>query len=110
MQFLKTLLWVMLAVVIVLFAANNWTPVSIDLGPQLRLDTTLAAIVVAALLIGFVPLYFFHRAHVWRLRRRIASLESRLAPPPPPAPAPVAPASDPLAPSPVPPAAPARDG
>lgn len=80
MQFLKTLLWVLLAVVIVIFAMGNWTDVSVAIGSQLMVDSKLGPLIVAAFLVGFLPLYLVHRAQVWRLRRRIASLEVRTAP------------------------------
>lgn len=79
MQFLKTLFWVVVAVVIALFAFNNWTPVSVDLGTGLRLDTKLPVLVVGAFVIGFLPLYLWHRTVIWRQRRRILTLEAQTA-------------------------------
>jgi putative membrane protein len=76
MQFLKTLFWVALAVVLVVFAANNWEPVSVGLWGGLRMDTKLPVLVISAFLIGFLPLYLVYRTMLWRLRRRVASLES----------------------------------
>jgi lipopolysaccharide assembly protein A len=88
MQFLKTLLWVTLIVSLTVFAINNWVPVSVSLWGGLRLDTKLPALVIAAFIAGFVPLYIFHRTLVWRMRRRILSLEGSqrptASPPPPP--------------------------
>ena len=75
MQFLKTLLWVTLIVGLTVFAMNNWVPVSVSLWGGLRLDTKLPALVIAAFVIGFFPLYLFHRTTAWRMRRRIMSLE-----------------------------------
>ena len=74
MQFLKTLFWVALAVVLVVFAANNWEPVSVGLWGGLRMDTKLPVLVISAFLIGFLPLYLVYRTMLWRLRRRVASL------------------------------------
>jgi len=90
MQFLKTLLWVTLIVGLTVFAINNWVPVSVSLWGGLRLDTKLPALVIAAFVIGFFPLYIFHRTIAWRMRRRITSLEGnqRAANIPPPQPAP----------------------
>lgn len=75
MQFLKTLLWVTLIVGLTVFAINNWVPVSVSLWGGLRLDTKLPALVIAAFVIGFIPLYIFHRTIAWRMKRRIMSLE-----------------------------------
>ena len=90
MRFLKTLIWVTVIVGLIVFAINNWVPISVSLWGGLRLDTKLPALVIAAFLVGFFPLYFVHRAHVWRMKRRIMSLEgsqrSYTAPPASPAP------------------------
>jgi lipopolysaccharide assembly protein A len=88
MRFLKTLIWVTVFVGLIVFAINNWVPVSVSLWGGLRLDTKLPALVIAAFLIGFFPLFFLHRAQMWRMKRRISSLEGNQRnvafPPPPP--------------------------
>ena len=93
MRFLKTLIWVTMIVGLVVFATNNWTPVSVSLWGGLRLDTKLPALVLVAFLLGFVPLYILHRMQIWRMKRRIITLEgnqqgvsSPLPPPVPPHP------------------------
>ena len=75
MRFLKTLIWVTAIVGLIVFAINNWVPVSVSLWGGLRLDSKLPALVIAAFLLGFFPLYFVHRTMLWRMRRRIMSLE-----------------------------------
>ncbi|HUQ12777.1 MAG TPA: lipopolysaccharide assembly protein LapA domain-containing protein [Novosphingobium sp.] len=94
MTALRTIFWVLLAVVLVLFAINNWQPVEVRVWSTLVLETKLAALAIAAFLLGLVPMWLVHRAAKWRLRRRIAQLESSLGmqalppplpPPPPPA-------------------------
>lgn len=99
MRFLKTLLWVTLAVGIIVFAVNNWVPVTVNLWGGLRLDSKLPALVIGAFIIGFLPLYILHRTVIWRMKRRILSLESAMRPtafpPPPPISAP--PPSPPVA-------------
>lgn len=88
MRFLKTLIWVTAIVGLIVFAINNWVPVSVSLWGGMRLDTKLPALVIAAFLIGFFPLYFLHRTQMWRMKRRILSLEGNQRsvsfPPPPP--------------------------
>jgi putative membrane protein len=88
MRFLKTLIWVTGIVGLIVFAINNWVPVSVSLWGGLRLDTKLPALVIAAFVIGFFPLYVLHRTQIWRMKRRIMSLESNQRsvafPPPPP--------------------------
>jgi lipopolysaccharide assembly protein A len=79
MQFLKTLFWVVLAVVAVIFAMRNWTPVPVYLWGGLQLDVKLPILVFGAFLIGFLPTFGWHRASHWRMRRRIESHERALA-------------------------------
>ena len=92
MRFLKTLIWVTIIIGLIVFATNNWAPVSVSLWGGLRLDTKLPALVVVAFLLGFLPLYLLHRTQMWRLKRRILTLEgnqhtSSLPPPASPLPA-----------------------
>ncbi|MFN3451371.1 MAG: hypothetical protein ACK4ZE_04375 [Sphingorhabdus sp.] len=88
MRFLKILIWVTIIIGLIVFATNNWVPTSVSLWGGLRLDTKLPALVIAAFLIGFLPLYFVHRTQVWRMKRRILTLEANQRgtafPPPPP--------------------------
>ncbi len=83
MRFLKVLFWVILFVGMIVFAVNNWVPVSVSLWGGMFLDTKLPALVIAAFFAGFLPLYLWHRGTHWRMKRRISSLESnsRSAPP-----------------------------
>lgn len=76
MQFIKTLLWVILIVGAVLFAVNNWVPVSLKLWGGMLLDTKLPMLVIVSFLAGFLPLYLIYRASNWRLKRKIITLES----------------------------------
>lgn len=90
MRFLKTLIWVTIIIGLIVFAINNWGPVSVRLWGGLRLDTKLPALVIVAFLLGFLPLYLLHRTQVWRMKRRILTLEgnqrtSAFPPPQPPA-------------------------
>lgn len=75
MRFLKTLIWVTVIVGLIVFATNNWVPVSISLWGGMRLDTKLPALVIAAFMLGFFPLYFIHRTVLWRMKRRLLTLE-----------------------------------
>ena len=86
MQFIKTLFWVILAVILVVFAVNNWTLASVQIWGDVRIDTKLPVLVIGAFLIGFVPLWLIHRAMKWRLNRRIKTLETAAHPVPKPAP------------------------
>src|SRR5690554_6585713 len=82
MQFIKTLFWVILAVILVVFAVNNWTLASVQIWGDVRIDTKLPVLVIGAFLIGFVPLWLLHRTTKWRLGRRIKTLEAAARPAP----------------------------
>lgn len=79
MQFLKTLVIIMIAVVFVVFAYNNWQAVTVDLWGGLELVTKLPVLLLLTFLAGFLPLWAYHRTASWRLKRRIATLEGNLA-------------------------------
>ena len=49
MQFLKTLLWVLVAVVVALFASRNWGPVTLALWGDIQADIKLPALLAARL-------------------------------------------------------------
>jgi lipopolysaccharide assembly protein A len=70
MQFLKTLFWVVLAVVLVLFAHANWTVVTLNLWGGLQADVKLPALVIGAFILGFLPTFILYRTRLWALRRR----------------------------------------
>jgi lipopolysaccharide assembly protein A len=71
MQFLKTLFWVILAVVLVLFARANWNVVTLDLWGNLQADVKLPVLVIGAFLLGFLPTLIVYRTRLWSLKRRL---------------------------------------
>jgi uncharacterized integral membrane protein len=75
MQFLKTLFWVALAVVLVLFAHVNWKPVTLNLWGGLQADIKLPILILAAFLLGLVPTLIVHQARMWTMKRRLDALE-----------------------------------
>lgn len=89
MQFIKTLFWVILAVILVVFAVNNWSPTSVLVWQDIRVDTKLPVLVIGAFLLGFLPTWILHRTMKWRMTRRIKTLEAAARPTPVPTPAPV---------------------
>ena len=92
MQTVRTVLWVLLLVALAIFTYANWIPVSVRIWDNLLLDTMLPAIVILSFLIGFVPMWMYHRAAKWQLNRRIAALEVAAR-----SSAPAAPALEPVA-------------
>jgi len=101
MQFLKTLFWVALAVILVLFASVNWTPVTIRLWGGLEADVKLPALVLFSFLLGFLPMLIVHNARMWTMKRRLdahqrqAAAMAHLGPSATAAPAPPTPPSPP---------------
>lgn len=79
MQFLKTLFWVAVAVVLVLFATENWQAVTVRLWGGLEADIKLPVLVLFSFLIGFLPMLVIHRARLWSLRRRLDAHERQIA-------------------------------
>lgn len=91
MQFLKTAFWVVIAVAIALFCKANWASVPVKLWGDLVADIKLPILMMAAFLLGAVPLWIALRATRWSMRKRLDTVEKALAnataaPPPPPAP------------------------
>ena len=75
MQFLKTLLWVLVAVVVALFASRNWVPVTLALWGDIQADIKLPALLALVFLAGFLPTWLTMRAKQWALTRRIEAME-----------------------------------
>ena len=80
MHFLKTLFWVLIAVIVALFASRNWTDVTLSLWGDIEADVKLPVLLLFVFLIGFLPTWLILRAHIWGHRRRIEAMErNRLA-------------------------------
>jgi fructose-specific phosphotransferase system IIC component len=89
-----------LAVLGVLFAFANWTPITVYIWSGILIDTHLPVLLAAVFLLGLVPPLILHRATRWSLRRKLEAAQRQSAPqadPPlrietiPPAAAPIAP-------------------
>jgi uncharacterized integral membrane protein len=87
MQFLKTLFWVLLAVIAVLFATRNWANVTLNLWGDIQADIKIPLLFLIAFLLGFLPTWLVMRARVWSLNRRIEAFDRQRATPAAPAPA-----------------------
>ena len=81
MHFLKTLFWVLVAVVVALFAKANWAPVTVKLWGDIVADIRLPLLLFIAFLLGWLPTWIIMRARLWSLNRRIEAHEmNRTAP------------------------------
>jgi uncharacterized integral membrane protein len=94
MQFLKTLFWVVLTVILVLWAKANWFNVPLKLWGGLIADVKLPVLLFVAFFIGFLPTLLLHRARIWSLKRRIEPTTVTSVP--------VTPAASPASPAPAP--------
>ena len=81
MQFLKTLFWVLVAVIVVLFATRNWASVTLSLWGDIQADIKIPILLLLFFLIGFLPTWLIMRAKLWTFRRRLEVLERPRAAP-----------------------------
>ncbi len=86
MRFLKILMWVLIAVLAILFAGANWRDVDVALWGGLVLAIKLPFLLLLVGLAAWLPTWLVLSGRLWRLQRRIAVEQSRPVPPPPPAP------------------------
>ena len=70
MGFLRTLFWVAVTVVVVVFSMRNWVRQDVRLFGDLIVTTSLPVIMLIAFLLGFVPVYAWHRATRWRYKKQ----------------------------------------
>ena len=79
MQFLKILLWVVIAVFLTVLAGRNWHDVTLNLWGDIQADIKLPILLSITFLIGFLPLYLLLWARRWRQRRREEAIERQRA-------------------------------
>ena len=87
MHFLRTIFWVLLAVVVALFTVRNWTPVTLSLWGDIQADTKVPLLLLVGFLIGWLPTWLLMWIRIERVsKRRIDAHERNLAAPvvPPP--------------------------
>ena len=92
MQFLRTLLWVVVAAFVAIIASENWRDVTLDLWGDLQADVKIPVLLIFVFLLGFLPTWLVMRGKLWQLKRRLAQEE--VVTPVPAAPAPAPPAED----------------
>jgi putative membrane protein len=87
LQILRTALWVLAALLVMAFVWINWTVVDIYFLPgelhandagRVGVTGPLGVIVLVAMLAGALPVWLLAKAKIWRLNRRIATLENTL--------------------------------
>jgi uncharacterized integral membrane protein len=75
MQFLRTLFWALVAVIVSLFGYRNWSDVTLNLWNDIQADVKLPVLLLVVFLIGFLPTWLILRARIWSMRRRIEAMD-----------------------------------
>jgi putative membrane protein len=78
MQFLRTVFWVVIAVLAVIFAFNNWIPVTVHLWSDIEAEWKLPILLLAVFLLGLLPPWILHRVTRWSLRRKLETANRNL--------------------------------
>ncbi len=81
MHFLKTLFWVLLAVILVLFGTRNWGDVTLNLWGDIQADIKIPLLLLVAFLFGLVPTWLVMRARLWAVQRRLETAQRQAAAP-----------------------------
>jgi len=81
MQLIRTMLLLAGTIALVAFVAINWNPVEVNLWPLangqfLHFVWPVGFIVLFSMLLGFAPMWLFHKGVRWRFKRRISVLEN----------------------------------
>jgi uncharacterized integral membrane protein len=79
MQFLKTLFWVLIAVIVALFFSRNWSNTTLSLWGDIQADIKTPILLLITFLLGFLPTWLIMRARIWGLNRRIEALDRNRA-------------------------------
>jgi uncharacterized integral membrane protein len=96
MQFLKTVFWALIAVIVSLFGYRNWSDVTLNLWDDIQADIKLPVLLLAVFMIGFLPTWLILRARTWSMRRRIEAMERNRVASLPAEPAPAAAEEEPV--------------
>jgi lipopolysaccharide assembly protein A len=75
MQFLKTVFWVLLAVLVALFGVRNWADVTLNLWGDIQADVKVPILLLIAFLLGWLPTWLIMRARLWGMKRRIEAFD-----------------------------------
>ncbi|KTE17718.1 lipopolysaccharide assembly protein LapA domain-containing protein [Sphingopyxis sp. H115] len=79
MGILRTIIWILLTAVLVIFAMANWQVVTVTIWPGWEAETKLPLVILASFLIGSVPMWIALRTTRWSLKRRLDASERQAA-------------------------------
>ena len=77
MRFLKTLFWVLLAVVALLFYSQNQGRVTLQFG-DIQKDVAIMLVIIVSFLLGLLPTLVLHQATSWNLNRKLNNVQRSL--------------------------------
>lgn len=82
MQIIRTVIWIAITALLVMFIAMNWERAPVNFWPletgYLHFEWPVGIIALVFFLLGLLPMWLLHRAEKWRLNRRISMLESNV--------------------------------
>lgn len=78
MQFLKTLFWVLVAVLLAVFAFYNQRMVTVDVWRGLQYSIFLPLLVIIPLIVGVLLVWIPHRAAKWSWKRKLDAADRKL--------------------------------
>ena len=70
MGIVRTIIWVLLTAILVIFAMANWKVVTVTIWPGWEAETKLPVIILVTFLIGSIPMWVALRTQRWSMRRR----------------------------------------
>ncbi len=79
MQTVRTIVWVVVAVLLTLFAVINSQRVEVSIWPGYVAELPLSILIVTVFLIGFLPPYLVNLGNRWRLQRKIKQQDQTIA-------------------------------
>ena len=79
MGILRTIIWVLLTAVLIIFAMANWQVVTVTVWPGWEAETKLPIVIIASFLLGLLPMWIALRTSRWSMKRRLDTSERQLA-------------------------------
>ena len=61
--------FLLLAVILVLFASRNWSDATLNLWGDIQVDIKLPVLMLVVFLLGFLPVFLVHRTRLWSQKR-----------------------------------------
>lgn len=79
MQTVRTIIWVIFAVALTIFAVANFTEATVRIWPGVQVDTYLSVIILFCFALGFLPPFLISVVNRWRMRRKLNQQEALIA-------------------------------